>query len=376
MQRIVLTLALYIFFSFSTFAQKNILDDKELLPLIKQSLSYIYNTDVVQANQVNQKIEQKIPDHPAYFLLKALTIRAANTPVTHHTPEFEDLKNYLQKTYAEAEKILDKDDMHPEANFFAMASLGLLAMYENDEGNHLKAVGLAQEAYTNLKNGFELKEEYPEFYFSTGLYNYYRIKYPELHPVYRPFMLFFRSGDKQLGLEQLKKAHQESIFMGPESADYLTHIYLRYENRPKEALQYAQSLAAQYPDNLYFITNYLDVAISAKQYYQLDQQLQKLLNSKREYYQMTGNLFKALLLEKKEQDFSAAKIAYRASLALAKNMDNEEAENYTSYAYAGLARIANQEKDYDQARAMYKKALDNAHYPPMQAEAKAYLDKH
>ncbi|WPP53505.1 tetratricopeptide repeat protein [Catalinimonas niigatensis] len=373
MNRIFLVLISSTFFAIQGFAQVSFTQDKELLTTIEQSLDYIYNTDVATANKLNEEVGHKLPNHPVYPMLKALTIRAAHNPINLGSPEFYEMKGYLERVLSLSEEILKKDEMHPEANFFAMASIGLLAMYENDEGNHFKAVGMAKDAYTYLKNGFELKEAYPEFYFSSGLYNFYRVKYPELHPVYRPFMLFFRDGDISLGLEQLKKAYHQSIFMSPESGEYLTHIYLRYEDQPENALRYARALVKKYPKNLYFVTNFLDAAIAADQFSGLDTYVQQLQTSDRPYYQMTGKLFEGMLQEKRDHQWRAAEKSYIKSLEYAPGLKNDEAENYVSYAYAGLARIAHEEEKHDAARSLYKKALANAHYRPVTEEATAYL---
>lgn len=356
-------------------AQVSITENKEVLTTIEKSLDYIYNTEVDSATILNEKIRRMLPDtHPAYFMLKALSIRAAYTPINLDSPELEEMKSYLEKVLSLSEAMMEEDEMHAEANFFAMASIGLLAMYENDQGNHLKAVGMAKDAYTYLKNGFELKEKYPEFYFSSGLYNYYRIKYPEKHPVYKPFMIFFRDGDKELGLQQLKKAYQKSIFMSPESAEYLTHIYLRYEEQPEQALRYARILIDKYPQNLFFVTNFLDASIAAAQYKNLDGYVQQLLASERDFYKMTGKLFEGMLLEKRDHLYKAAERSYIKSLEYAQKLDSDESENYKSYAYAGLGRIAHEEKKYEAARSFYKRALASAHYVPVEKEAKAYLE--
>ncbi len=375
MQRFFKVLLILAFLSSQSVAQVSLLQEKETLEKIKQSLDYIYNTEVDKAAPLNEEIGRRLPDHPAYFMLKALNIRAANTPIELGSPEFKEMKGYLEKVLSLSENMLEDDDMNPEANFFAMASIGLLAMYENDEGNQLKAVGLAQDAYTYLKNGFELKEQYPEFYFSSGLYNYYRIKYPELHSIYRPFMLFFRDGDKELGLEQLKKAYRESIFMSPESADYLVHIYLKYEEEPAQALRYARILAKKYPKNLFFITNFVDASIAAKEFSNLNPYVQQLLASERNFYKMTGKLFEAMLLEKKDKQWKAAERSYIQSLEYVQGLKNDEAGDYESYAYAGLARIAHEQQKYKQARSLYEKALGIAHYPPIKKEAEAYLNR-
>ena len=205
------------------------------------------------------------------------------------------------------------------------------------------------------------------------MYHYYRVKYPELHPFYKSFMWFFKDGDKALGLRQMDKAFRKSLFLRVESADYLSHIYLFYENLPDKALIYTQQLVSDYPDNLYFNVNHVHAALEAGKFDGIDRHVQKLTGSGKRYFQVVGQLFQGMLLEKRDRQWDQAEAAYLQSLKQNIGIKGEAAENYRSYAYAGLARIADQEKKYTQAKSLYGKALDAAQYPPVTREAEAYL---
>lgn len=351
----------------------SILENERAYALTEQALDHIYNVDIEQSERLIQQIDQLLPDYPAVPLLEALSIRSANYPLEPGSAAFQQMKNHLYQVVDQSEAILDEDEDHAEANFFMLSAHGLLALYENENGNTFKAVGRAKNAYTYLKNGFSLLEVYPDFYFSTGLYNYYREKYPELHPAYRPFMWFFRSGDIALGLKQLDTAVRKSLFLGAESADFLIQIYLFYEDRPDKALTYAQRLIDKYPNNLYFTISYVHAALGAGQFAGIDAYVQKLIGSDKRYFQVTGHLFEGMLLEKRDQQWDAAEVAYLQSLQRNIGIEGEEAKNYRSYAYAGLARIADHEKKTAQAKNLYKQALEAAQYPPVKQEAEAYL---
>lgn len=351
----------------------SILENERAYALTEQALDHIYNVDIKQSERLIQQIDQLLPDYPAVPLLEALSIRSANYPLEPGSAAFQQMKNHLYQVIDQSEAILDEDEDHAEANFFMLSAHGLLALYENENGNTFKAVGQAKNAYTYLKNGFDLMEVYPDFYFSTGLYNYYREKYPELHPVYRPFMWFFRSGDMALGLKQLDTAVRKSLFLGAESADFLIQIYLFYEDRPDKALTYAQRLVNKYPDNPYFTVNYIHAALGAGQFAGIDAYVQQLISSDKRYFQVTGHLFEGMLLEKRDQRWDAAEAAYLQSLQGNIGIEGEEAKNYRSYAYAGLARIADHEKKIAQAKNLYEQALNAAQYPPVKLEAEAYL---
>ncbi len=351
----------------------SILKNQRAYALTEQALDHIYNVDIEQSEPLIRQIDQLLPDYPAVPLLKALAIRSANYPLEPGSTAFQQMKDYLYQVIDQSETILDEDEDHAEANFFMLSAHGLLALYENEDGNTFKAVGQAKSAYSYLKNGFDLLEVYPDFYFSTGLYNYYREKYPELRPAYRPFMWFFRGGDTALGLKQLDTAVRKSLFLGVEAADYLTHIYLFYEDRPDQALTYARRLVKKYPNNPYFAVNYAHAALGAEQFAGIDTYVEKLISSDKRYFQITGHLFKGMLLEKRDQKWDAAEASYLRSLQRNIGIAGEEAKNYRSYAYAGLARIADHEKKTSQAKNLYEQALNAAQYPPVKNEAERYL---
>ena len=351
----------------------SILNNQEAYALTERALAHIYNVEVDRSEPLIAQIDRMLPNYPAVPLLRALSVRAASYPLEPDSEAFEQMKDYLYQVIDQAEEVLDEDEDHVEANFFMLSAYGLLAMYENEDGNYFKAVGQAKSAYSYLKKGFALLDTYPDFHFSTGMYNYYRVKYPELHPFYRSFMWFFRDGDKVQGLKQLDIAFRKSLFLQAESADYLTHIYLFYENRPDQAFKYARPLVKDYPDNLYFTVNYAHAALEAGKFDGLDAYVQKLEDSDKRYFRVVGSLFRGMLLEKQDQEWDKAEAAYLRSLKFNIGIKGEEAENYRSYAYAGLARIADQEGKTPQAKSLYQKAMDSAQYPPVEREAEAYL---
>ena len=350
----------------------SILNNKQAYSLTERALDHIYNVEIEESEPLIRQVDQLLPNYPAVPLLKALSVRAAHYPLEPGSSSFEQMKNHLYQVIDQSEAILDEDDDHAEANFFMLSAYGLLAMYENEDGNHFKAVGQAKSAYSYLRKGFDLLDKYPDFYFSTGMYNYYRVKYPEIHTFYKSFMWFFRDGDKALGLKQIDTAFRKSLFLQAESADYLTHIYLFYEDDPQKALTYARPLVNDYPDNLYFAVNYVHSALGAEALEGLNEPIQRLIDSDKRYFRTVGNLFQGMLHEK-QQRWDEAEVAYLQSLKLNTGIEGEEAKNYRSYAYAGLARIADHEKKYPQAKSLYQNALDAAQYPPVEREAEAYL---
>ena len=374
MYRYFLLITFSLFITLRTVAQSGFENEPRLAALLEQAVDYIYNADLENFNRIAEQVRRMKPDHPVYPMLRALSLRSAYYPVEVGSEEFEKMRTYLEQVVLEAEVILEEDEDEPVANFFALASLGLLAMYENDAGNTIRAVGYAKDAYDYLQTGFDLKEKYDEFYFSTGLYNYYRIKYPELRPIYKTFTWFFRDGDIDRGLAQLDLAYRKSVFMRPEAASYLSHIYLHYENQPYKAYPYARQMVQSYPDNPMFVANFLETSVAAGRLSGLDKYVAQLKANPKAYFQMLGFLYEATLLEKRERQWQEAEQLYQRSIATGQALNSDEANHFRSYAYAGMARIADQQKNYAAARSLYEDALSYARYPSVKAEAEAYLN--
>jgi len=228
---------------------------------------------------------------------------------------------------------------HPEAIFFEMSARGLLAEYYADEGHYMKAIGEAGKAYDLVKKGFELSNEIPEFLLTTGVYNYFREKYPEKHPAFKPLLWFFRGGDVKLGLQQIDEATQKAVLTNVEAHVYMSYIYLRYEFEPEKARKYLWSLTKTYPNNPYMKAKLLEAHAKADDIRLVDIDMIKYLKTyERSYYQMAGRSFMGLHLEKVAQDDDKAMMSYASAISMGKALP-DHGEYYRDLSHLGLARI-------------------------------------
>lgn len=58
--------------------------------------------------------------------------------------------------------------------------------------------------HTDILTKAKIQNSNPEFLFASGLYNYYRVQYPESHPLVKPVIMFLITEIKLLGLPNLK----------------------------------------------------------------------------------------------------------------------------------------------------------------------------
>ncbi|MDH3708716.1 MAG: tetratricopeptide repeat protein [Cyclobacteriaceae bacterium] len=358
--------------SFKSYPQQRLLEHPHALAIVKKGLFHIYNAETHEAVGYIEQVEQLMPKHPVGPMMRALNTNWSSNPLEIDSKEFNQLNGHLQLSLDLTKKMLQDDPKHMEGVFFAMAINSWLAQFYDEDGSTFKALNAAKRAYHFMKLGFELMDQSPEFYFSTGLYNYYRVQYPESNPVYKPFMWFFRSGDKQLGLEQLEEASKIATFTKAEAAMYLAHLNLRYEQKPKVAVKFSGQLVKQYPNNIFFKINFTEALLAAGYYQQAYTIIQNLLQQKKTFYRMSGEIFYGLYLEQFEKNPGKALIWYTKSLDTGKDL-GPRADNKKSLAHVGIARINHAGGDHHQARDHYKQALKLAQYDTIKDQAKAYL---
>ncbi len=360
--------------SLSAYAQNSIRDNRELNNLVLAIAEPIYSHHHAEALRQIDMLARRMPDHPIVDLLYAMNILWETIP-DPMPDNFSEIETYLFQCIEKADRILKTNEDDPEAVFFQLMAHGLLAQYYHEQGSTFKAVGEAKRSYNAVIAGLSLKEEYVEFYFSSGLYNYYREKYPEIHPAYKSIVWIFKSGNIEEGLDQLHYAANNTILSKVESAWYLAYIYLRYEAKPVEAYDLMAPLVSRYPRNLYFRTLLLEAQTMLQKFDEAAGSVNYLVTSGKWFYRMNGLMYKGLLEEKKNNDPSRAKVYYSRAIALGEGHKNE-GMHAKSMAYAGLARISNLESDVSLAKKYYKKAAKIAQTEAVRNEAAAYQKSH
>ena len=352
----------------------SLLNDEQAMEQVKQVMHYTYSAHHHQAEKELEVLKRRVlAAHPVHPLLQALNLYWRDAPMHIASPYFPEFIQLLHKTNKLAEAYLDQDKDKVVSTFCTLTAHSLLARYHAEKGDNMAAIKEARPTYAYMKEGFVLKDEYNEFYFSTGLYNYYRVKYPELHPVYKPFMWFFEDGDKTLGLQQLEYASANTVFTKVEAATFLVHLYLYYENLPRKALQIVRGLYKQYPENRFLRLLLTESLVSAGQWAEAVPHAAYLRTHSDAYYRAAGELFSGIIQEKEHQNYSKAYSHYQAALNLAEPL-NYIANTYRSMANAGLARYYEAQQQQAKAKAHWQQALKLAQYEyPVKQEAKKHL---
>ncbi len=369
--------SLYLFVLASDLLAQNALplfDNKENTKLVQECVDHIYNMEFAKAREAFEPVRMKLDGHPAIDMIEAFFISWQEMPFNSNSPGYHRHIEKLEAVIKKAEVMLEKDPENQEGIFFEMSARGLLAEYYADEDSYMKAVGEAKQTYDLIKKGFELTKENPEFLFTVGLYNYFREKYPERHPVYKPFLWFFKSGNKEVGLKQLDMACKQGVLTKVEAHLYTSYIYLRYENDPETALRYLRKLQRDYPKNSFFQTKLAEALVMNEKYKDAMPLALELSESPDPYYRMSANLFFGMIKEKRDKNLPEAADYYRKGLQEATNFEHK-GQYYKSLMHLGLGRIHATEGKKDLAREEFTLALEWATTEEVEEEAKGHLKK-
>lgn len=303
--------------------------------LIQEAAKYIYRLDSANSKIAIDKVSSSLPEHPVVPLMEAVFILWREMPMHTTDSVFFEFEDKLKEVIRKSQKM--PDEYKAEKIFFEMSARGFLAEHYADEGAYLKALGEAHKTYGFMKDGFKMVSYESEFLLTSGLYNYFRVAYPEKHPVYKPLLWFFKGGDKEKGLEQLERAVHETIISKVEAHLYLSYIYLRYERNPQKAVYYLEKLFTLYPENSYFRAKYIEALIEGSQLKDIPSLTVELRNHSRDYYQMSGEVFMGIYEERFNNNPKYAINYFQQAVDRIDKLRGQ-GNHYVSWAFLGLGR--------------------------------------
>jgi hypothetical protein len=338
-----------------------ILHDTTALGLVRKDVDYIYNLQFNSAREVYEKIIRLYPEHPIVFLLRGIMTYWENYPMLHTSisrASFEEDMLQCIKL-SEANKNPAYEAEYLLANLCAR---GMLLMFYDDNGLIMEVIPLTTSSYKHLKRAFDLNSVCSDLYYFTGAYNYYREAYPRIYPVYKPFLLLFRSGNTELGIEELHKACINSVVLRGESYSLLSLIYLNFENNYPQSLYYYRILHEQYPENEYYINLYIKDLLFMKQYNEAEKMIYASQESGRNnYFQAQHMILKGILQEKKYHDNKLAQQYYKTGITVISSF-GEYGSEFAAYAYFGLSRISEANGEAQSKKIYRKEAMKLADF--------------
>ena len=361
MQKLLLTGLLGMLCILPNYSQQSYLHRPDLLEKVEEGLHKTYNYAFDEARTIQEELYQATPDHPAPIFLEALIVYWEHFPLLPDNPAADRFVDLMDQCVALAKELIKIEETYQEGIFFDLFGRAFKAMFWADNGKSGKVVPDLGTMYRRTKEGKELKDQFVEFYFSTGLYNYYIEAYPEAHPAYKPLLSFMQKGDKKLGLEQLNFAINHAIYLKVEALLFMSLIQLKYEEDLPTAAIYARRLHHDYPNNIYYQGHLLTILLHQYRFVEVRKILGSMEGQKDPWSDMIRTLAEAFMAEKQEDKDLQAGQGYQ-KLVNSADAFGPIADAYAAMAYMGLSRLHDQKGLENEARRFARKASKHTTY--------------
>jgi tetratricopeptide (TPR) repeat protein len=376
-KRIRLTALLTLFAASVAYAQW--IQDASIDQRLQRGISRLYNFEFDKAETDFTEVTRLRPDHPAGYFFKAMILW--EKILCNIDDESMDKSFYaeLDNVIEMSEKRLDANPRDVTALFFKGGAIGFRGRLRANRGKWVPATNDGLIALPLVRKAYELDPKNYDVLLGMGIYNYYAEVIPSRYPVAKPLMIFFPSGNKAKGMEQLKLAAEHAKYAGVEASYFLMQNYYVFEKDYPKALDLAKKLHQRFPNNSIF-ERYLGrclVSVGAMNeanaiYLDIEhrffsKQIGYDIFDLREAYHYIGKYRFSI------RDYDAALLYFFKCDELSRTLDKEKASGFMSMSNLYVGMIYDMEGKRSMATMQYHKVLEMEEYEDSHTEAQLYL---
>lgn len=220
--------------------------------LVNKGIKEIYSIKFSEAEATFRKLIADYPEHPAgRFFLGMIDWWKILLDLDNE--EYDDIfYQKLEDVIYQCDEILDQNPENVDALFFKGGAIGFRGRLRATRESWIKAADDGREALPIVERAYNIDPGNVDVQLGFGIYNYYASVIPQQYPIIKPLMLFFPSGDKQKGIEQLTNTAFNGKYAKYEARYFLMTLYYTYENDAVKSGEFADLLTNDFPDNSSF----------------------------------------------------------------------------------------------------------------------------
>jgi hypothetical protein len=369
----------FVFLSYSNYCFAQLIGDSLNEAHIRNGINFVYNLSFDSARIEFQQVAKARPDHPAgYFFLAMVEWWKIVIEIDNESND-EKFISMLERVIDICDQRLDKNENDLTALFFKGGSVGFRGRLRANREDWIKAANDGRVALPIVHEAFKLAPNNEDVLFGIGIYNYYAAVIPEIYPIVKPLMIFFRSGDKQKGIQQLHRASEKAPYANIEASYFLLQILFNYEKEYGEALSIALNLNKRFPNNVIFHKYVGRCYASLSRWNEMHQTFTDILqrvNDKMVGYNTNTEReaqFYLGLFEMNEKKHDIALQHFYRCDELSRSLDKDGASGFMVASNMKIGMIYDLQAKRDLAIQQYKKIMDMKEYQDSHTQAKGYL---
>ena len=357
--------------------------DAKFDSLVTSGIKQIYNIKFPEAEKTFRKLIADYPNHPSgrFFLAMIDWWKILLDLDSEERDEIFFQK--LEDVIFQCDELLKKNSQNVDALFFKGGAIGFRGRLRANRDSWLKAADDGREALPIVEHAANLDPNNVDVQLGFGIYNYYAAVIPEEYPMIKPLMLFFPSGDKEKGIEQLNNTAFKGKYAKYEAQYFLMTLYYSNENNPYKAEEYADMLIKEFPDNPVFQRWKGRIAAKKGDYFTASLVFQNVIDKDK-----SGYAGYSVPKTKREADYYVAfqyfntnkldssMIYFSDCAKISKQIDEEDEESgFQVNAVLYMGMINDLWNKREAAILNYKKVLDMNEYANSHKLAEGYIEK-
>ena len=338
----------------------------------------MYNFQFKKADSQFRWLRKKYGWHPLPHFLLGLSQWWRIVPNVKDEQYDEAFLSYMDTSIMVAENIFNKGST-VEGGFFLSAAYAFKGRLYAERHQWTKAAAEGKKALKYLEYCRDREEFGAEVLFGDALYNYYSVWIPENYKILKPMMVFFRDGDKALGVEQLRDVANNAFYTRTEAQYWLMKIE-NEEGNYEKAYFLAEYLRKTFPNNAYFHRYFIRMLYQRGRFYMLEPEclsaMEGIDEGKDGYEYNTGRYAAYFLgqIYAFKKDDAKAKMYYELSVKYGEQAEAQEMGFHLMSLFE-LGRIEKEGGNYPGAERYFKEVKKYAsskstHYEKAQQELK------
>jgi tetratricopeptide (TPR) repeat protein len=366
--------ALLLTFSFQLNAQN-------INTLVDQGVKDVYSLNFAEAETKFRSILRDNPKSPTGLFYLAM-IDWWKILVNLDDESRDDLfYKKIEDIIFVCDEMLEKDPDNFDALFFKGGAIGFRGRLRSLRESWLKAADDGREALPIVNKVLKLQPNNADILLGTGIYSYYISVIPEEYPEVKPLLIFFPSGDKQQGINDLKRVATKGRFAKYEAQYFLMTLYQDYEKDAGTSEVYAKMLTDEFPTNPVFLKWRGRAAVMRGDYPLMQDIYPKLYAGckegkfgytsklRRETTYYLGFYYKAL------SQWDSAKVYLKECVELSKKIDKDDASGYFVNALLYEGMVLDKLGEREEALRCYNQLLDIKEYNSSHTSAKMFINE-
>jgi tetratricopeptide (TPR) repeat protein len=228
--------------------------DAECLADARAGLEHLYHARPAEAVSAFERIRERHPESPAAdFLLGAIEWHRVTTGAQGMMSGGEAERAFfarMDSAIGLGERALERDEDDLQARFFLGGAFGYKARYLALQEDWWGAYRTGKKGVHHLEGVVERDPDFGDAYLGLGIYHYYADVVPKFVKIFGA--LVGLDGDRERGLEEIRRARRDGVLVEEECRFFLAEIESTFEHDQWAALAWARSLRDEYPENELF----------------------------------------------------------------------------------------------------------------------------